>query len=226
MITYSADQRTAYCQGVSFRKDMKTGYYLASKPTNGKTRERLHVFVWRTKRGEIPDGYHVHHIDGNKNNNEIDNLACVLRHDHVSYHTKMMVAANPEKYRAHMDSIRPLAASWHKSQEGRAWHSNQAKKQKREKKEFVCEWCGKPFATIPCGLTKYCSNACKASARRNSGVDDEKRECAVCGKGFKTNKYNKTESCSRKCASVLRWNRIHQKRGESACIQHACGDAS
>ena len=35
---------------------------------------RLHREVWKYHNGEIPKGYHVHHIDSNKNNNSIDNL--------------------------------------------------------------------------------------------------------------------------------------------------------
>jgi hypothetical protein len=38
--------------------------------------------------GNIPQGYHIHHIDGNKFNNEISNLLLVLGSEHTSGHNK------------------------------------------------------------------------------------------------------------------------------------------
>lgn len=43
----------------------------------------LHRYIWLVERGEIPKGYHVHHIDGNVDNNTISNLALMLAHDHA-----------------------------------------------------------------------------------------------------------------------------------------------
>ncbi len=216
MIRYSEDHRTAYYRGISFRKDAKTGYYLAAKPTRGKIRERLHVFLWRMEKGDIPEGHHIHHIDGDKENNAIENLTCILQRDHLSHHMKEQIEKDPQKYRDRMEVIRPLASAWHRSEEGRAWHSKHAKEQKHEEKEFVCQSCGKTFKALPYGTVKYCSNACKSNARRYSGVDNEERRCTICGKTFEINKYSKQQCCSRGCASVLRWDRIRQKRRESA----------
>ena len=57
--------------GIKFTKDDKTGYYL-----NSSIRKRLHRYVWELHYGEIPEGYHIHHIDFDKSNNDISNFYC------------------------------------------------------------------------------------------------------------------------------------------------------
>lgn len=37
---------------------------------------------------QIPVGYEIHHIDGNKNNNHIDNLECLSIEEHLHQHEK------------------------------------------------------------------------------------------------------------------------------------------
>lgn len=44
---------------------------------------RIHQLVAETFIGEIPKGYHVHHKDGNKQNNNVCNLEIVSQKDHV-----------------------------------------------------------------------------------------------------------------------------------------------
>lgn len=65
MIQYVDNGDLAIFDGLSFRKDKKTGYYL-----NAKTHKRLHVYVWEHFNGTIPKGYEIHHKDFNKKNNE------------------------------------------------------------------------------------------------------------------------------------------------------------
>lgn len=55
------------------------GYY---GMTNGK-RYSMHRFIWESERGKIPDGWDIHHIDGNKENNEIENLECLPKSEHT-----------------------------------------------------------------------------------------------------------------------------------------------
>lgn len=42
--------------------------------------------IYEQHHGEIPKGYHIHHIDGNHSNNSIDNLACVTAQEHYDIH--------------------------------------------------------------------------------------------------------------------------------------------
>jgi len=43
--------------------------------------------IWENYHGKkIPEGYEIHHIDGNRNNNNIDNLLCVSIEGHLQIH--------------------------------------------------------------------------------------------------------------------------------------------
>jgi hypothetical protein len=42
--------------------------------------------VWFLHNGEIPDKHHIHHRNGNKQDNALSNLACVAAHEHISEH--------------------------------------------------------------------------------------------------------------------------------------------
>ena len=54
-------------------KTTKKGYLRFRKDKNGKLRME-HNVVWEEHYGEIPQGMQIHHIDGNKTNNNIENL--------------------------------------------------------------------------------------------------------------------------------------------------------
>jgi len=72
--------------------EFKTGIYI--NPRNGycyyntaKNRKRLvHRVIWEETYGKIPIGYEIHHKDGNKQNNEIENLQLVSHKEHFRYH--------------------------------------------------------------------------------------------------------------------------------------------
>ena len=42
--------------------------------------------VWIRYNGQIPEGYQIHHIDGNPSNDIIDNLMCVSSIRHQTIH--------------------------------------------------------------------------------------------------------------------------------------------
>ena len=46
--------------------------------------KRLHVAVWKYHNGDIPKGYHIHHIDEDRTNNQIENLTQVEASWHSS----------------------------------------------------------------------------------------------------------------------------------------------
>ena len=70
-------EKFVYFDGYKFTRDNKTGYYL-----NSTIRQRLHRYVWEFYNGPIPKGYHIHHKDFNKANNDISNLQLLSLEEH------------------------------------------------------------------------------------------------------------------------------------------------
>ena len=65
----------------------KNGYRLFSKGKRGElVREYEHRIVWESNFGTIPDGFQIHHKDGNKLNNNINNLELIKRGEHQKIH--------------------------------------------------------------------------------------------------------------------------------------------
>ena len=60
-----------------------TGYY---GKTNGR-RTLMHRDVWKHSNGQIPVGYDIHHKDGNKENNQLDNLECLPKSEHTQLYS-------------------------------------------------------------------------------------------------------------------------------------------
>lgn len=109
---------------------------------------RLHRDIWEHYNGPIPDGMHIHHIDGDTANNDIGNLECIPEQEHRKHHG---AADRTDKQRQHLESIRGKAAEWHRSEEGRAWHREHAKRSLEKtwgkprnypKLTLQCVWCG------------------------------------------------------------------------------------
>lgn len=65
------------------RKKTKKGYMRYAK--DGRLRME-HNIVWEEHNGEIPIGMQIHHIDGNKTNNDISNLKLVTPLEHKRLH--------------------------------------------------------------------------------------------------------------------------------------------
>jgi hypothetical protein len=66
-------------------------YVSTNHPTErGRTGKRksilLHRLVWIEAHGEIPEGYVIHHKNGKKYDNRLENLECVSRKEHAIIH--------------------------------------------------------------------------------------------------------------------------------------------
>ena len=133
--------------------------------------KRLHREVWQHHNGPIPKGFHVHHRDGDRTNNDISNLELLRAGEHMRHHASDPV--HLPRQRAHIERIRPLAAAWHSSPEGLEWHSQHSARVQANLKPvhpWTCCVCGKS------GMSKkpnrrFCSGACyqKDFRRRNPG---------------------------------------------------------
>ena len=206
-VTYLESGKFATFQGKRYCRDEHTGYYL-----NSHESKRLHRAVWEAYNGAIPDGFEIHHIDHDKGNNAISNLAMVSAEEHRKIHAEELTEEQQQFKRDNvLINAMPKAVEWHHSAAGRLWHISQYErvKEKLHKKIMSkCAVCGKAFEAFENTHAKFCSNNCKSAARRKSGVDSETRTCAFCGGEFIANKYARTRCCSRRCANLLRKSSI------------------
>lgn len=157
--------------------------------------QRLHIEIWKDAHGPVPPGHHIHHIDGNPLNNDISNLTCLPRLEHLRLHgaTKKNKAASRKNIKKAIEA----APAWHRSPEGRAWHREHALRVAAAQKPVVrvCEQCGKSYETLKKGLTRFCSNNCKSIWRYRAGIDNITKPCDICGSDFTSNRYQKARMC-------------------------------
>ena len=136
--------------------------------------KRLHRTVWEAYNGDIPEGYHVHHIDEDRSNNQIENLSLMPGLEHMKMH-----AVEPERRengrRAIVLAI-AAAPEWHHSEEGKQWHSQMAKAHwdALPWREYKCDFCGKTVRTksIRQKGPHFCNQNCKAkyARRKKAGL--------------------------------------------------------
>lgn len=193
--------------GLRFYPDKK-GYWINGKTIKNKRKlTRLHIYVYEKYFGKIPNGYHVHHIDMDKNNNDISNLQLMLETEHLKLHAENVSKEYKEKRKKNFElKARPKAIEWHKSKDGIEWHKEQYQKTKEflhDKKQFVCSFCEKEFETVSNGRNQFCSNYCKNANRRKLCLDKVNRKCEHCGIDRFINKYSKSKYCV-KCSRGLR----------------------
>lgn len=190
-----------YFNGVRFALTKGNKYFV-----NTSLHKAMHRYVWEYYNGKIPEGYDIHHKDGNRYNNDISNLECLSSTKHKQLHGRNLTQEQREWRRNNLNTVaRPKAIEWHKSAEGRKWHSEHAKNMVNTRKEIsnVCLQCGKEFTTIGHKTTKFCSGACAQQYRRDHNLDKIERICVVCGKSFLTDKYRPAKTCSRSCANKI-----------------------
>lgn len=87
---YKAFKKRGYLlRGVNFRPYQEydgikftlrnNGYY--SMTTND--RKLMHRYIWEKEKGKIPDNWDIHHINGQKWDNRIENLECLPKSEHT-----------------------------------------------------------------------------------------------------------------------------------------------
>lgn len=196
-------QKYQYFNGVKFTRDDHTGYYL-----NSSIKKRMHRYVWEYYNGEVPEGYHIHHIDKDKSNNDISNLEAIPFSTHAKMHSIEKAEIRREAMIENLkENALPKAVEWHKSDAGKQWHKEHYERTKHKlhpKETMVCDMCGKEYTGKVSAENRFCSNNCKSAWRRKNGLDNETRICAFCGAEFTTNKYSKVRTCGRSCANKLR----------------------
>lgn len=204
-----------FFDGKMFTRDEATGYYLCSTGDSTGVRKRMHVYVWEYYNGSVPIGYHIHHIDEDKSNNDISNLELRLKSEHLSFHAKEKAKNEYDKLIQNLkEKARPKASEWHRSKDGREWHKKHYEDTKDKLhifQKYICEQCGKEFTSTRVG-SRFCSNNCKSAWRRQSGRDDVTKVCLDCGGEYIANKYAQTKYCS-----ICR-NKKHPRNRKRRCL--------
>lgn len=163
----------------------------------------LHQEVWKAAHGPIPPGHDIHHRDGNPLNNDLANLECLTKAEHSARHAAEFHDARVE----HADRIRPMAAEWHRSEEGRAWHREHGKRtwEGRHSVQLDCIECGKTYeARGPRGDSRFCSRRCLSRYHERNRTYYEDRTCPICGSTFNVKRSKQQQTCSRACGWEVR----------------------
>lgn len=202
--------------GYTFTKDNKTGYYLSAKPIYNNKRIMLHRYIWIKYNGEIQEDLVVHHIDGDKENNDISNFALMSNYEHSKMHGDETADERREAMLKRLSTktfkkAKVKQTLWRESEEGKRFYVEQAKRIKESgiydrTETLICQYCGKEFKTtkLCADKTKFCSGKCADKARSESGIDDIERECVICGTKFIINKRKVRQTCSEQCKFILR----------------------
>lgn len=190
---------------VIFRKKTDNGYWFNNSNKIGHVLY-LHREKYKQEFGLTEDqmmGCEVHHIDGNKDNNNIKNLKLLTKSEHNEIHCVRS-----------KDSHRHVCKNC-----GRTYWSTVSTSTEicdRCEPEYatggssaiiitkICEYCGAEYKTkgVNKNRSKFCSNKCKSRWRRASGIDNVEKICKYCGEKFITNKYSGAIYCSNKCAGL------------------------
>lgn len=147
--------------GRLFYLDKQKGYWISTT----SPRTRAHQWIWFNHHGKQPKGYHLHHKNGDKSDNRIDNLELISASRHSSIH---MQCPERKKFAAeNCNRIRPLTKKWHASVEGRKWHIAHGILCWKDKKliEICCLMCNKSVQTKTYHQ-KFCHQNCKAKHGR------------------------------------------------------------
>lgn len=166
----------------------------------------IHRAVYTYYFGEIPEGYEIHHIDGNPTNNTISNLVMMTKSEHIKLHHPKGKPLSKEKificekcgkeYRAFKVKNNRYCPDCRSTIE---YHVLP-----RTKKTFkkICQNCNKEFEGSAKDV-RFCSRHCV-----NEYLNKSKREvrtCPICGKQFKIMSSNfKQKTCSRECGYKYR----------------------
>lgn len=187
---------------VLYSKHPKQDYFYCAQSIGKRQYSRsLHRQMWFDKYGEIPEGFHIHHKNEDAFDNRIDNFELINGSDHASLHSNEKVLNNPERFQQLAATGREYAKEWHKSDEGREWHKQNALEHGFGQMEYgtkECDYCNNVFMKKTAG-SKFCSNKCKSAWRRKNNPDKKMVNCLTCGVEFETLKYLPKKYCSSKC---------------------------
>jgi hypothetical protein len=110
----------------------------------------LHIEVWENAHGPLPEGWVVHHINGNKGDNRLENLQGMPAKEHMRLHHAGM------NYQTTEHRVAVAKKNWARRKAGPG-------------RNFICQWCGNKFISYAQHKSiRYCSKACGGKALYNS----------------------------------------------------------
>lgn len=140
--------------------------------------KRLHRVVWEHSNGAIPKGYHVHHKDADRTNNNLDNLELIDGKEHMNMHAK--TNARRENGRKAIKHAIDKAPEWHHSEAGKEWHSKHAIEywNKAPFNTYICTHCGREYQSRAVRYmgNHFCSNNCKAAYGRRKRKSENNKD--------------------------------------------------
>jgi hypothetical protein len=173
-----------------------SGYYrfvpTKKQRASGIKDRQMHRDVWEYHNGIIPFGYEIHHIDENPSNNEINNLAMLSSTEHKKLH-------GPDSGNK--------SAYWHKTENGKKFHSEVAKKQWANDREAKLKVAldAQPKA-VEASKEWHASEQGKEWHSKHGKETWSKRKtytktCEVCGASFDTYWPNRGVYCGPNCCA-------------------------
>lgn len=199
-------------------KSYTTKYYYYRQDNNKKV-IFLHKVIYQEYFGEIPKGYHIHHIDGNCVNNHITNLEALSPSEHSKIHSQKQ-KENLKKFRC-LFCGKEYEAFFNGTNK---FCSISCKDKYRRRSgvdntEDICIICGSTFTHNKKNKIATCSQKC------HTILTNKKREvkciCKHCGKeyiGHTTNVENKW--CSKSCGNAYKF-RDSENQENRICV--ICG---
>lgn len=165
---------------LQFHKDYKHGYWVNNTFGLRLHREKLRLELGLTK--EQMKNYDVHHIDRNRDNNDISNLQLLTKREHTKLHAL---------------------------EDGKTLSEYKAKIPKPEFIVKICEYCGEEYQSSSnvAHKQRFCSEKCKARYRRANGLNNTIRICKNCGKEFICDNTSKKVFCTRRCAGKYNYRK-------------------
>lgn len=159
---------------IKFYKRSDNFYWYSTTRINGK-RVYMHKYVWSYFNGEIPKGYEIHHIDLNRDNNDISNLKLMTIKEHKQLHNELnkQNEETVKKWKGNLKLAIKKAREWHKSDAGKDWHRQHALNSRFghfDYGERVCEYCGKIY-NAKRKSQKYCSNKCRSYSNKRKKLN-------------------------------------------------------
>lgn len=169
------------------------------------TSERLlHRRIWSDVNGPIPDGMVIHHKDGDWKNNNINNLELLPNVEHCKVHMdiRWRNAEQAVVFIEGLEKAREKAKEWHRSVEGREWHTENGKLSWQNKKTTMvsCVVCSSDFETYFPQKAKTCCKSCRQKLNYKNRFVTEST-CQECGSVFMGSKYKTVSFCSRGCSN-------------------------